>query len=48
MRSSHVELVLIIVAAGGLLGCFGSVARLDVGRKREPAYRPLQRTVAAL
>lgn len=41
-----VELVLIIVAAGGLIGCFGSVSRLDVARKRERRYRVLERAVA--
>jgi hypothetical protein len=39
-----VELVLIIAAAGGLLGCFGTVARLDVSKgadrdKRRPISR---------
>jgi hypothetical protein len=38
-----VEVALIIAAAGGLLGCFGVVARVDVVRKRERLYKPLSR-----
>lgn len=36
------EVVLIVAAVGGLLGCFGSVARLDLskgGRDRRPVSR---------
>lgn len=39
------ELVLIIVAAGGLLGCFGAVARLDMSKPRYGSGRPIQRCV---
>lgn len=38
------EVVLIIAAAGGLLGCFGVVAKLDVSKPRHVA-RPVQRCV---
>jgi hypothetical protein len=39
----HVEIVLIVAAAGGLLGCFASVARLDVGKSKHQLRHPGQR-----
>ena len=37
------EVVLIIAAAGGLLGCFGSVARLNLKGGRSEIRRPIGR-----
>jgi hypothetical protein len=40
-----VEIVLIVAAAGGLLGCFASVARVDVNKSKHQLRRPAQRVV---
>ena len=37
------EIVLIVAAAGGLLGCFASVARLDMGKPKQQLRHPGQR-----
>ncbi len=37
------EIVLIVAAAGGLLGCFASVARVDVSRSKQQLRTPGQR-----
>jgi hypothetical protein len=41
-----VEIVLIVAAAGGLLGCFASVARLDVSKPKHQVRHPGQRIAA--
>jgi hypothetical protein len=41
-----VEIVLIVAAACGLLGCFASVARLDLGKTRHQLRHPAQRVAA--
>ncbi|WP_281411503.1 hypothetical protein [Enterovirga aerilata] len=37
------EIVLIVAAAGGLLGCFASLSRLDVNRTRHQLRHPGRR-----
>ena len=41
-----VEIVLIVAAAGGLLGCFASVARVDVSKSKHQLRHPSHRVVA--
>jgi hypothetical protein len=43
MTRVQVEIVLIVAAASGLLGCFVSVARLDVGKSKHQLRQPGQR-----
>jgi hypothetical protein len=40
-----VEIVLIVAAAGGLLGCFASVARVDVNKSKHQLRHPAQRII---